>query len=89
AAAATVRAGANGARGPVRKAAWGVSGVLLARGLVSIPIDLARSLEDVYDRLDLAIYSPLCLALGLATAWLLTRGSNDPRGEQSAAMAKS
>ncbi|MGH2823592.1 MAG: DUF3995 domain-containing protein, partial [Thermoleophilaceae bacterium] len=50
AAAATVRAGANGARGPVRKAAWGVSGVLLARGLVSIPIDLARSLEDVYDR---------------------------------------
>lgn len=84
-AAATVRAGATGATGPVRRAAWGVSGVLLARGLISIPVDLARGLQDIYDRLDLAIYSPLCLALGAGIAWLLTRET--PRLAQPAPSA--
>lgn len=32
---------------------------------------LAGGLDDVYERLDLAIYSPLCLALGFDTAPLL------------------
>lgn len=72
-AAAVVGAGATGARGPVRVAAWVVSGALIARGLVSPPINLARGLEHTYDRLDLAIYSPLCLVLGGGIAWLLAR----------------
>ena len=54
-----------------------MTGVLVARGLLYIPIDLANGLDGSYDRLDLAIYSPLCLALGAGTAWLLTRGSGD------------
>lgn len=52
----------------VRAAGWGVSGVLLARGLVFLPSELAGGPEDLYERLDLAVYSPLCLALGAGTA---------------------
>ena len=71
--AAIVRAGARGARGRLRLAAWAVGGVLLARGAVYIPIDLAGGLDDIYSRLDLATYSPLCLALAAGTVRLLTR----------------
>jgi hypothetical protein len=67
--AAVVRAGA---RGRLRLAAWAVAGVLLARGAVYVPIDLAGGLDDTYSRLDLAIYTPLCLALGAGTVRLLT-----------------
>jgi len=72
-AAGSVRAAAGGARGPVRAAAWGVAGVLTARGLIAIPVDLAGGLEPIFNRLDLALYSPLALGLGLGTAWVLTR----------------
>jgi hypothetical protein len=71
--AAVVRTGARGARGRLRPAAWAVAGVLLARGAVYVPIDLAGGLDDTYSRLDLAIYSPLCLALGAGTVRLLKR----------------
>jgi len=71
--AAIVRAGAGGARGRLRLAAWAVAGVLLARGAVYVPIDLVGGLDDTYSGLDLAIYSPLCLALGAGTVRLLTR----------------
>ncbi len=74
--AAIVRDGAAGADGRTRLAAWGVAGVLLTRGAVSVPIDLAGDRDDVYTRLDLAVYSPLCLALGAGTVRLLIR----PRG---------
>ena len=70
-----VRAAAGGAGGRVRLAAWGVAGVLLTRGTVYVPIDLAGGLETTYSRLDLTIYSPLCLALGIGTVRLLTRAS--------------
>jgi hypothetical protein len=73
--AAIVRAAA-GTRTRLRLAAWAVASVLLARGAVYVPIDLAGGLGDVYSRLDLAIYSPLCLALGAGTARLLTRASD-------------
>ena len=72
-AAVSVHAAANGARGPARLAAWGVAGVLTARGLIGIPVDLAGGLEPIFNRLDLAVYSPLALGLGLGTAWVLTR----------------
>jgi uncharacterized protein DUF3995/polyketide cyclase/dehydrase/lipid transport protein len=70
-AAAVVRAVATGRRSrPLTYAAWSVAGVFAARGLVFIPSDLIGGLEDRYDRLDLALYSPLCLALGAGTALL-------------------
>src|SRR5918992_482128 len=57
--------------GRARLAAWGVAAVFTARGLVFIPIDLAGGVERPYDPLDLAIYSPMSLAIGIGTAWLL------------------
>jgi len=77
--AAIVRAAAGGARGRLRLAAWAVGGVLLARGAVFVPIDLARGLDDTFSRLDLAIYSPLCLALGAGTVRLLMRAPDAVR----------
>jgi hypothetical protein len=61
----------HGAGGRARTAAWGVAAIFTARGLLFIPIDLAGGVERPYDPLDLAIYSPTALAIGLGTAWLL------------------
>lgn len=85
-AATTVRIGAAGVGGPVRAAAWGVSGVFVARGLLFIPIDIARGVDDIYERLDLAVYSPLCLVLGGGTAWLLMRATGHVRGNRVGAV---
>jgi hypothetical protein len=89
--AATLLAGAAivraGARGRWRPAAGAVAGVLLARGVVYIPIDLAGGLDDTYSRLDLAIYSPLCLALGAGTVRLLTHASGAVRPRIGPALA--
>ena len=74
AAAAVVHRAANGADGRVRMAAWGVAATFTARGLVYIPIDLAGGVDGPYEPLDLAIYSPLALAIGVSTAWLLRDG---------------
>jgi Protein of unknown function (DUF3995) len=86
AAAAVVAAVGSGRRERlVRGAAWSVAGVLLARGAAYIPIDLIGSLETEYARLDLAIYSPLSLALGLGAA-IVARG---PRPEYEAEPTRS
>jgi hypothetical protein len=69
--AVVVRRAANGARGRVRVAAWAVAATFTARGLLLIPIDLVGGVEGPYEPLDLAIYSPTALAIGLGTAWLL------------------
>ncbi|MGH2745184.1 MAG: hypothetical protein ACRDN8_22390, partial [Thermoleophilaceae bacterium] len=45
--------------------AWATAAALLVRGAVYPPIDLANGLASDYDRIDLALYSPLCLLLGL------------------------
>lgn len=71
--AAIVRSGARGAAGPLRLAAWVVAAVLLVRGVAFVPRDLAGGLDDTFSRLDFAIYSPLCLALGAGTVRLLMR----------------
>lgn len=55
-------------------ATLGIAGVFLARGAISIPVDLYRGLDGPYERLDLAIYSPLCLTLGAGTAAVARRG---------------
>ncbi len=69
AAAGLVRA-AGDANAPkvVRTGAWTVAGVLLARGIGGPVADLAGGLQGPYVRLDLMIYSPLCLALGAGAA---------------------
>jgi Protein of unknown function (DUF3995) len=76
AAAGVVQRAAHGAGGRVRTAAWVVAGVLTVRGLAFIPIDLAGGVQAPYGPLDLAIYSPTALAIGLGTAWLLTSSPN-------------
>jgi Protein of unknown function (DUF3995) len=64
----------------VRSAAWSVAGVLLVRGAAYIPVDLIGGLDSEYARLDLAIYSPLSLALGLGAA-IVARGPRPQYGE--------
>ena len=81
--AGVVRAGAGGR---LRLAAWAVAGVLLVRGAVYVPIDLAVGLDDTYSRLDLALYSPLCLGLGAATVRLLSRAPGAARPTITAAV---
>ena len=44
------------------------AGVFVIRGAVSPPIDVIRGRSGVYERLDLAFYSPLALALGAGAA---------------------
>jgi Protein of unknown function (DUF3995) len=85
-AAAVVAAVGSGRREQlVRAAAWSVAGVLLVRGAAYIPIDLIGGLDTEYARLDLAIYSPLALALGLGAA-IVARG---PRPQYGADRARS
>lgn len=62
-------------------ATWGVAGVLIARGALSIPVDLISGLDSTYAQLDLALYSPLSIALGLGTA-VLARGPHPGQKRQ-------
>lgn len=52
--------------------------VLTARGALFPPVDLAGGLSTEVQRLDLLVYSPLCLALGLGAA-IVARGPAQPR----------
>lgn len=61
-----VQAAAHGARSRhVPPLAWATASALLVRGAIYPPIDLSRGLAFDYDRIDLLLYSPLCLLLGL------------------------
>jgi hypothetical protein len=62
---------AHGAGGLTRLAAWAVAVTFTARGLLGIAVDIAGGIEGPYEPLDLAIYSPTALAIGLGAAWLL------------------
>jgi hypothetical protein len=78
-AAGAVRGVARGTRSRwVRRSAWGVAGIFLVRGLAFPPLDIANGLDDRYDRLDLAFYSPLCLALAIGTALVLRQKAHVP-----------
>lgn len=74
AAAGTVRAVGSGRPSRrLRGGAWAVAAAFLARGVVYLPSDVrGGGPQDSYQRWDLAVYSPLCLALGAGTA-LVTR----------------
>ena len=74
-AAAVVAAAARPRAGRLERAGtWAVAGVLLLRGAAFPVIDLAGGLDDRFERLDLLLYSPLCLALGAGAA-LVARGA--------------
>lgn len=82
---ATVRGAGTGTPSrALRLATWGVSGVFLARGVLFIPADLASGLDEPYKRLDLTIYSPLCLALGAGTAIVARRAGTAANSTQNA-----
>lgn len=75
-AAAMVRATAEGSESTlVRAGSWTVAGVLLARGAGGMGASLAGGLDSIYARLDVSVYSPLCLALGAGTALIAERTS--------------
>jgi hypothetical protein len=68
-AAASVAAVAAGRRERLLRAAtWTTAGVLVARGALFVPVDLLGGLSSEVERFDLALYSPLCLALGIGAA---------------------
>jgi hypothetical protein len=71
----------------LRVASAAVAAVFAARGALFIPLDLAGGLDEIYDRLDLAIYSPLCLALaaGAAAVAAAHGGATVRRGHAPAA----
>lgn len=52
-----------------------LAGVLLVRGVGGLGYALATRLPSRYARLDAAIYSPLCLALGLGAARVWRAGA--------------
>jgi len=85
AAATAVAAVGAGRREPfLRAAAWSVAGVLIARGALYIPVDLIGGLDTTYAQLDLALYSPLCVALGLGAA-IVARGPRPRHQKQQSA----
>ena len=61
-----------------RKATRALAGVLLARGAVSIPVDVLRGFDEPYERLDITIYSPLSLLLGAGAAAVARAGDDEP-----------
>ncbi|MFE9636609.1 DUF3995 domain-containing protein [Streptomyces sp. NPDC006463] len=54
----------------VRQSVWGVAGVLLLRGSIGLVSSALTSRPTAFTRWDLALYSPLCLALGGLTAYV-------------------
>ncbi len=66
---------------PVRLAAWATAGVFAARGVLG-PLADAFTGPGPYERLDLAVYSPLCLAVaaGAATVAWSAGGRPAPAG---------
>ena len=61
---------------PARRAralTLGLAGVFALRSVVYLPGDLAGGLATTYQRLDLTVYAPLCLAIALGAAAVARR----------------
>ncbi|HEY3140032.1 MAG TPA: DUF3995 domain-containing protein [Acidimicrobiales bacterium] len=56
-----------------RVATWGVAMVLGLRGVIGVVTDFTGGFDDIYEHLDLAIYSPFCLALAVGAAMVAQR----------------
>lgn len=81
-AAAVVRAAAGGARSRwLRRAAWTVAAGLFVRAVAYLPSDLIGGLEDTYQRLDMALYAPLCLGLAAGTAVVVRQTDGSIKGD--------
>jgi hypothetical protein len=48
-----------------------LAAVTVPAALLGIAVDFAGGIEGPYEPLDLVVYSPTALAIGLGTAWLL------------------
>jgi hypothetical protein len=74
-----MRAGVVALVGPDRVPRWGVrvlAAALLVRATAGFVVSGSRWRDspESFRRLDLAVYSPLCLALGVAATFLAARG---------------
>jgi len=73
-AAAVVRRAAGPAPSArVRALALAIAAAFLARSVAYLPSDLLGGLETTYQRLDLAVYAPLCAAIGAGTFAVVRR----------------
>lgn len=68
---------------PVRAGALAVGATLLARGGLGLATSLAGGLDTIYQRLDLGIYSPVCLVLGAGTLVAVRHAGSAPAQPQS------
>ncbi|MET9435778.1 DUF3995 domain-containing protein [Streptomyces sp. NPDC006551] len=64
----------------VRRGVWGVAGVLLLRGAAGLVSSGLTSRPSDFTRWDVALYSPLSLALGGLTAYVAA-STRAPRGQ--------
>jgi hypothetical protein len=67
------RAAGPAPSGRVRALALAIAAAFLARAVAYLPSDLLGGLETTYQRLDLAVYAPLCLAIGAGTFAVVRR----------------
>jgi hypothetical protein len=72
------RAAGPSATAPGRALALALSGAFLLRSVAYVPGDLAGGLETTYQRLDLAVYAPLCLLIGVGAAAVARRHGAQP-----------
>ena len=74
ASAAIVRGAARpAAPAGLRGLTLGLAGVFAVRSVVYLPGDLAGGVETTYERLDLTVYAPLCLAIAAGAAAVARR----------------
>ena len=67
------RAAAPAPSGGVRAVSLAIAAAFLARSVAYVPSDLLGGLETTYQRLDLAVYAPLCAAIGAGTFAVVRR----------------
>ncbi|WP_128429465.1 DUF3995 domain-containing protein [Streptomyces cyaneus] len=67
----------------VRQGVWVVAGVLLLRGSMGLVSSALTSRPTDFTRWDLALYSPLCLALGGLAAYVATSTRSPRRPDRS------
>jgi hypothetical protein len=67
------RAAGPAPSGRARALTLALGGVFLARSVAYLPSDLLGGLQTTYQRLDFAVYAPLCVAIGAGTFAVVRR----------------
>ncbi|MFI9556280.1 DUF3995 domain-containing protein [Nonomuraea endophytica] len=62
----------------LRTGVWTVAGVLTARGIAGLISSGLTGPSTAYTRMDLALYSPLCLAIGALTTYVAVSTGRAP-----------